>query len=131
LAYLREYGFKTFGDFWDESYDDIVDPVERLQSIMQLLKSIANIPADQRCKLFEQVQSVCEFNQQRFFGQDFFNQLVTEYQDNINTAVDLVRPHLSGAYFKRIVSHDGISHVLSQDTIEQMLNWLELNSTGV
>ena len=131
LAYLREYGFKTFGDFWDESYDGIVDPVERLQSIMQLLKSIADMPDDQRCKLFEQVQSVCTFNKERFFGQDFFNQLVTEYQDNINTAVDLVRPHLSGAYFKRIVSHNGLSHVLSQDTIEQMLNWLELNSTGV
>ena len=23
LAYLRKYGFKTFGDFWDEGYDPI------------------------------------------------------------------------------------------------------------
>ena len=25
LKYLRDIGFKTFGDFWDESYDDEED----------------------------------------------------------------------------------------------------------
>ena len=26
LKQIRSHGFKTFGEFWDESYDDIDDP---------------------------------------------------------------------------------------------------------
>ena len=37
LEYLRSYGFKTFGDFWDESYDRIVDPVLRMQAVADIV----------------------------------------------------------------------------------------------
>jgi hypothetical protein len=40
LEYLRGYGFRTFADYWDESYDTIEDPVLRLQAIAQVLKGL-------------------------------------------------------------------------------------------
>ena len=41
LATLRRDGYRTFGDFWDESYDDIKDHHARMQAIIQLIKEIA------------------------------------------------------------------------------------------
>jgi hypothetical protein len=38
LKYLRSYGFKTFGDLWDESYDDEPDDSKRIEKIAQVLK---------------------------------------------------------------------------------------------
>ena len=40
LENLRNMGYKTFSDFWDESYDNIEDPIERLIKIVELCKEI-------------------------------------------------------------------------------------------
>lgn len=40
LEHLKNMGYKTFGDFWDESYDDIEDPFERLIKIVEICKDI-------------------------------------------------------------------------------------------
>ena len=43
LEYLRSYGFRTFGDVWDESYDTETDDFVRLEKIGQLLKDLDNM----------------------------------------------------------------------------------------
>lgn len=40
LENLRSMGYKTFSDFWDESYDNIEDPHERLIKVVELCKEI-------------------------------------------------------------------------------------------
>ena len=40
LAYLHEMGFETFGHAIDESYDQIVDPLRRLNAIELILKDL-------------------------------------------------------------------------------------------
>ena len=40
LEHLKNMGYKTFSDFWDESYDDIEDPFERLLKIVEICKDI-------------------------------------------------------------------------------------------
>ena len=40
LALMRKDGFKTFGDFWDESYDDELDHTKRLEKIFELINEI-------------------------------------------------------------------------------------------
>jgi hypothetical protein len=40
LENLRSMGYKTFNDFWDEGYDNIEDPNERLIKIVELCKEI-------------------------------------------------------------------------------------------
>jgi hypothetical protein len=42
LANLKKMGYKTFSDFWDESYDDIEDPTKRLIKIVELCREISN-----------------------------------------------------------------------------------------
>ena len=41
LQALRDMGFITFGAFWDESYDNIINPSERMAAILNICKDIA------------------------------------------------------------------------------------------
>ncbi len=40
LAYIRDLGFQTFGDYWDESYDLISDPDVRYQAVINIINQI-------------------------------------------------------------------------------------------
>ena len=42
LKYLRSYGFKTFGDLWDESYDDEPDDSKRIEKIAKVLELLVS-----------------------------------------------------------------------------------------
>ena len=44
LKYLRSKGFKTFDNIFDENYDLIEDPNQRLEAIMNLVKKISTYP---------------------------------------------------------------------------------------
>jgi len=81
LAYLRQYGFKTFGDFWDESYDDEPDDVVRIEKIAKLLAHLDGLASTEKQQLFESMQSVLEHNYQHFYGGAFESLLWDELQD--------------------------------------------------
>lgn len=46
LAHLRNYGFKTCNDMWDESYDDIVDSYSRTVAVIDILEDLASKPGN-------------------------------------------------------------------------------------
>lgn len=48
LKYLRELGFQTFGDFWDESYDDIEDADSRSRAIIDSFAGFAALTPRQQ-----------------------------------------------------------------------------------
>tara|TARA_Y100000310_G_scaffold132720_1_gene131688 strand:+ start:2459 stop:3451 length:993 start_codon:yes stop_codon:yes gene_type:complete len=52
LNYIRELGFKTFPDLFDESYDDEFEWRDRLSIIIRELTKIINMNPDERHKLF-------------------------------------------------------------------------------
>jgi hypothetical protein len=52
LEKLRELGYKTFNEFWDEGYDNIEDPNERMLKIVELCKSINNWSDQEKKKFF-------------------------------------------------------------------------------
>jgi hypothetical protein len=60
LERLREYGFKTFSDFWDESYDEIESPKERMKAVTTLIKNINE--KDVRT-IYREARSILEYNQ--------------------------------------------------------------------
>ena len=37
LELCRQWGLKTFNQYWSESYDSIIDPVERLDAILDII----------------------------------------------------------------------------------------------
>ncbi len=43
LRYMREMGFKTFHNYWDESYDILESPSERMDAILDLVTKLTQI----------------------------------------------------------------------------------------
>jgi len=87
LEYLRSYGFKTFGDIWDEHYDLVENPEERLIRIADLMRQIANWDDDTRENKMSQARIIAEYNQQHFFSKEFFNLITNELQINLASAL--------------------------------------------
>lgn len=67
LMYLRSYGFRTFGNWWDESYDTIEDPQERMQAIADIVNSIGNKSIEELETMRMEMASVLEHNFRHFY----------------------------------------------------------------
>jgi hypothetical protein len=83
LEYLRSYGFQTFGDIWDESYDSADDDV-RIERIASLLRSLDELPAEAKQDLFEQCHQVIEHNWNHFYKGGFEAVLWQELNEMLN-----------------------------------------------
>lgn len=67
LAYLRSYGFRTFGDIWDEGYDDL-DDISRIGAIADLLDTISSWSDQEVIEAQQQIADTVEHNYQWFYG---------------------------------------------------------------
>ena len=81
LKYLRSYGFKTFGNLWDESYDDEPDDSWRIEKIAQVLK---HLEASDCQAIFESAHEIIEHNWNHFYNGDFEQVLWQELKDMLN-----------------------------------------------
>mgnify|MGYP003662873561 CR=1 FL=1 len=70
LEYLRRYGFKTFAEFWDESYDE-ADDSTRTYEIGKLLENINSMSQKEKAQLQTAVNSTVEHNFQWFYSGEF------------------------------------------------------------
>jgi hypothetical protein len=89
LEYLRNYGFETFSNLLDESYDTIIDPVARMAAVVVEMKRITQLPTAEKIELFSKLNIIAARNQERFFSDDFFEQVVQEYKTNMSQAIAL------------------------------------------
>lgn len=64
LKYMREEGFKTFSDFWDESYDSIENHEERLFAIFKLIDFINDKSIDELRDMYRQMLPILEYNEE-------------------------------------------------------------------
>lgn len=62
LQNIKELGFKTFSDLWDESYDNIIDPVNRLDTILKIVRSIHEMSDAEVRELAMKAKPIIEFN---------------------------------------------------------------------
>jgi len=83
LKYLRSYGFKTFGDLWDESYDDEPDDSRRIEKIAQVLKQLDDLE-EHRQDIFESAWEIIEHNWNHFYHGGFEAILWQELKDMLN-----------------------------------------------
>lgn len=95
LQYLKRYGFETFSPLINEQYDSIADPVQRMQAIAEEMSRIQSLGATQFNEFIIQCLAIAQRNKQRFFSQDFFDQVVNEYRQGMNQAVAECRQNLS------------------------------------
>jgi hypothetical protein len=97
LQYLRNYGFETFADVIDETYDTIADGAARLDAIIQEMKRIAGLDADAKQILYTKLHEIAQRNKQRFFN-ELFDQVIEEYRTNLNHAMSIVQQHCTGKH---------------------------------
>ena len=83
LRYLRSYGFRTFGDLWDESYDDEPDDSKRIEKIAHTLKLLDDL-GEYRQAIFDSAQDIIRHNWNHFYNGGFEAILWQELKDMLN-----------------------------------------------
>jgi len=62
LKGLQKAGFRTFNEFWDESYDTIADPGERMKAIKRIIEDISTWDNDKILDFKRKVKPILEHN---------------------------------------------------------------------
>ncbi len=62
LQHIRNMGFKTFSNFWDESYDTDIDDAVRLNKIINIVEQIANWSEEEKITFSHKVKEILEYN---------------------------------------------------------------------
>jgi hypothetical protein len=65
---MRSYGFRTFSDVFDESYDEETDDVRRIEKVTKLLKDLDGLSARERQDIHRACLSAVEHNYEHFYG---------------------------------------------------------------
>jgi hypothetical protein len=87
LEYLRSYGFKTFGQWWDESYDEIEDPILRMQAIGDVLEEISSYSLEELEIMLTEMIPVLEHNYNLFNSQELLDTAWNEFETNIKAVL--------------------------------------------
>ena len=62
LKYIRDTGFKTYGDFFDESYDSVTNWKQRMHLIMKEMERLSHMPYRDFMMLMSQASEVADYN---------------------------------------------------------------------
>jgi hypothetical protein len=77
LDYLRQQGYKTFNDYWDESYDHMND-VEKINHISNIVKNICSMDLSDINSLYKEMIPILQHNQQTLIRNTQHNELIQE-----------------------------------------------------
>jgi len=88
LAYLKSYGFQTFDQWIDESYDTIQDPDQRLQAIADQTQRLCAMSDSELRLMHQEMQPVLEHNFNHLWT-TFRHRIVNELVDNFELSVRL------------------------------------------
>jgi len=97
LQYLKNYGFETFADVIDETYDTIADGAARLDAIIQEMKRIASLDTAAKQLLYTKLHAIAQRNKHRFFN-GLFDQVIEEYRANLDQAMIVMQQHCTGKH---------------------------------
>ena len=73
LEYLHRLGFKTFGDWWDESYDIETDHEKRILTIFNVIEYINNKSIEELSEIYREMADVLAWNRRHvcdFYKED-------------------------------------------------------------
>ena len=101
LEYLKSYGFLTFDSLWDESYDTIENPKDRLDSLFNTVDYSINLGEEylsdfdstkpyrtqaEKLQMFNAAHNIAQENRNWFWSQEFENILFKEAFNNLEIA---------------------------------------------
>lgn len=86
LKKLKEYGFKTFDKWWDESYDEELDLNVRLEKIVKVLEEISSWDFDKCYDITNQMEEILIHNYKQMMTTDELYKIYSLLQtDNKST----------------------------------------------
>jgi len=86
LQRLKVLGYKTFSEFWDEEYDNIEDPAQRLIKIAELCSEINSFSPEAKRRLFYKCMQITDHNYRllkNVIGDTFRNSQWHSFRDDI------------------------------------------------
>ena len=102
LKYLHGYGFKTFSNCWDESYDMMSDSIERMNKIIEVMSNIVSMPLIKREEMLARACAIAEYNKRHFFSEEFKKQVENELINNMSVALtELEKTNTSQVWIDR------------------------------
>ena len=82
LKKLREWGFKTFHPFIDESYDDVIDTEERFDMVKNEIIKLCNKPIEEIHQWYWSIEQDLRHNYYHFYGK-WINQQRNKLYNNL------------------------------------------------
>jgi hypothetical protein len=70
LEYLRQMGFETFNDFWDEDYDGY-DGADRYYKILDLINKLASQPLRNFAEIYKSMTEKLQHNYDMLINQSY------------------------------------------------------------
>ena len=74
LEYMRQLGFKTFGEFWNEEYDGYEDR-DRFERIIKLIDTIASKTHQELTDMYWNMKYVLDHNFELLKTQSYTNRV--------------------------------------------------------
>ena len=65
LQHIKDMGFKTFDEFWDESYDTEIDDSVRFTKIINIVEEISNWSEQKKIEFSYKIKELLEYNLNR------------------------------------------------------------------
>ena len=88
LEYLRDYGFRTFDRWWSEDYDNISDPHQRLNAVVDVIEKICKLSLGDLEDMLAEMQEVLEYNYDWFYNPEFVNSIWDELKTNLTVGLN-------------------------------------------
>ena len=77
---MKNYGYQTFSELWDESYDYEENDVQRMYMLLKLIEKFHNWSTDKFMDIIKQSENICRHNlellRSKQHGSDFISELV-------------------------------------------------------
>ena len=84
LKYLRSIGFETFPEMFDESYDDIDDPIDRMIFIMEEVERLCFMDIEELHKIYVSVLPKIKHNQEVLMNMNFKEMFYKKLEENLD-----------------------------------------------
>jgi len=86
LKQLKNDGYQTFGDLWDESYDSVLEPAARADKIADVIAGIAKLSNNDFIELISNTREIIEHNynnmMNRFPEQKIYEHILNFYNES-------------------------------------------------
>jgi hypothetical protein len=87
LKFLKSLGFKTFSEFWDESYDDETLNSVRMEKVYQIISNLLNMTNEEWDNLYDKLIPILLYNRKKLleFGEKPISHI---YYKNLNKLIN-------------------------------------------